>query len=337
VAPSCDAVDIYRRLVMFVRNRGISLVELLVSMGLGVVLSAAMIVAYTASQRNYLYEQQVGRLQENGRHALRILSRELAMVGFYASVLDGDSIAFAMPAVDCSRQPWALDVGAGLDIVDDFDGADVPLSSLGVSLDCIDGKSVRPGTDLLAIKRSAASASVLRGVAAEYLTPSRVFSWHLRVAHGEEPRWEKRRPFDLIRESPVAPEINYWKAIARIFHVRHLSGSEPELCMETLAGDAMSLRCLVQGVEDLQLEFGIDSDGDGVANHFQSNPDAQQIELAVAARFHLLLRSVEVIAGYKDRNVYLLGQKRIRGTGDGRIRRVFSATIALDNRGVSHG
>ena len=321
----------------FKRHRGLSLIELLVSMGLGVFLSGIMVLAYTSSQRNFVYEQQIARLQENGRHALRLLSRELAMAGFYGAVLDSGSIGVGTPGVDCGYAPWALDSRGALDIVDDFAGADVPVTRRGVQLTCVEGGTVRPGTDLLAIKRSAASASVLRGEAAALLTPSRVATWHLRVVEGAELGWEKTRPRDLLRDSPLAPEVSYWRAIARVFHVRQLSGAEPELCMETLAGDAMTLRCLVQGVENLQIEFGIDSDGDGVANYFQSNPDATLLEQAVAARLHLLLRSLKRIPGYTGRVFYQLGQKRVQEPGDGRMRRIFSATVALDNMGASVG
>ena len=67
-------------------QRGLTLIELLVTLALGVTLSAAMVSAYADSRRHQFYALEVARLQENGRHALRLVTRDLAMAGFHGGV-----------------------------------------------------------------------------------------------------------------------------------------------------------------------------------------------------------------------------------------------------------
>ena len=55
----------------------------MVSMLLGVILSAGFVSTYLGAKRNAFYDEQMARMQESGRYAMRLLSRELAMVGFY--------------------------------------------------------------------------------------------------------------------------------------------------------------------------------------------------------------------------------------------------------------
>jgi type IV pilus assembly protein PilW len=136
----------------------------------------------------------------------------------------------------------------------------------------------------------------------------------------------------------MSSTISYWEAIARILYIRRHTEAEntdtviPSLCMETLAGNGMTLRCLVEGIENMQFQFGIDTDGDGTPNQYTSVPAPRDLERAVSARVHLLVRSPAQITGYRDDNSYLLGTTRIAPRYDAYMRRVFSWTVVLRNR-----
>lgn len=318
--------------------RGFSLVELLVAMMLGLLLSAGVVSIYLGAKRNLFYEEQSARMQENGRYAIRLLSRELSMAGFFGGVTALDNVTPATVGGDCSNRDWVLDGKHPLELVNDYPGQSVPVSLHDTSLTCLDSAAIVLDTDLIAIKRTAGEASLRSGVPADGLADSTVVSWYLRLESDAYPKWERRRPSDLLGRKNVTASLSYWEAISRIVFVRKFSdpgidGDDiPSLCMETLAGNAMTARCLVEGVENMQLEFGIDTDADGVPDQYKSAPHGEEMQLAVTAKIYLLLRSISEVSGHRDDKTYTLGQKILTAKHDSYLRRVVSATVFLRNR-----
>ena len=237
---------------------------------------------------------------------------------------------------DCSHQNWSLDVENALEFVNNYPGNAVPTSRKATAFTCLDADAIQLNTDLLAIKRTASEASLHRGVVAGGLTASTGEIWYFRLASDASAEWQKLRPIDLLDPSIDMSLYSYWEAVSKIFFIRRYSVSSsdgiPTLCMETLAGHRMTLRCLAEGVEDLQFEFGIDTDADGVPNQYKAAPTGDEMQYAVVAKIHILLRSVSRIPGHKDQNSYALGQKILLPRHDFYLRRVMSSSILLRNR-----
>ena len=162
--------------------------------------------------------------------------------------------------------------------------------------------------------------------------------WYLQVSPDRPPEWRKLAFPDLAGIAVSDDRVSLWEAVARIFYIRNYSDPGdredglPVLCMEELAKDAMLTRCLVEGVENMQLELGIDTDGDSVANRYVSPAEVRDYVGAVSTRVSLLLRSVYPVAGLRDTRIYRLGPSRVSAPGDGHLRRVFSTTVELRNR-----
>ena len=73
-----------RRLVWSRRRvqHGLSLVELMVALTIGLFLTAGIIQLFIGTSQTYRFNESMSRLQENGRFALEILARDLRMAGF---------------------------------------------------------------------------------------------------------------------------------------------------------------------------------------------------------------------------------------------------------------
>lgn len=311
--------------------RGLTLIELVVTLALSVALSAAMVTTYANSRRHHFYEQQVARLQENGRHALRLITRDIAMAGFHAGI-PGATLPPAQPlATDCAASPWALAADVPLDPVDDWPGIGVPVTVSGQPLDCLPAELLAPGSDLLALRRTAAAPAQFLGTPSPSLTRSAVLSWYLRVEDGTPVRWEQLQARDIAAGRHSAPGVSLWPAVARIYSVQR-GAKVPQLCVETLAGNRMVSRCLVEGVEHLQIEYGVDADGNGTAEQYVAAPAPGDLSRVVAARVHLLLRSISPVTGHRDRYQHLLGETRVPAANDRHLRRVFSQTVTLGQR-----
>lgn len=64
------------------RQRGLSLVEMMVSIALGLLILVAILQVFTASRQTYRYQQNIARMQENARIATEILQRTARDAGF---------------------------------------------------------------------------------------------------------------------------------------------------------------------------------------------------------------------------------------------------------------
>jgi type IV pilus assembly protein PilW len=68
--------------IRFRNLEGFTLVELMVSMGIGMVILAAVTTTFMSQTRIYNAQEQINEMQQNARGALDILSRELKMAGY---------------------------------------------------------------------------------------------------------------------------------------------------------------------------------------------------------------------------------------------------------------
>jgi len=132
--------------------------------------------------------------------------------------------------------------------------------------------------------------------------------------------------------------VEWWEYYPHILFVRDhsLSSSDgiPTLCRKGLSAASNmqgDTQCIVEGVENMQIEFGIDEDGDQQANYFLTEPTDADLRAAVAARIYLLVRSVNPITGYTNDKSFSLGQTVVAPPADNYYRRVFQTTVLLRN------
>lgn len=321
---------------------GFSLVELLIAMGLGVFLTSVMAYAYVSARQSGAYDEQILIVQENARFALRLLSREFAAAGFQGALTGVDEVSVPLSSSTCAAAGWSMNRSRPLQVVDNYMVDSVAETADGEILDCLDLNSVGSLSDILTFRRSAQMASVRNSKVSDSLLLSSTETWFLRVENSVAAEWQKLELDDL--PSIAAAEsstVSYWQAIARIVFVReysHIPGDNvPALCMKTLAGTQMTTRCQVEGIENLQVQFGLDTDSDGVPDVYRSSPDEAQMRQAVTARIHLLVRSIKAVSNRTDESTYRLGSVLVAPQLDRYVRRVFTTTIPLRNLASGFG
>lgn len=64
------------------RQRGLTLIEIMVALVISLILTAGVIQIFTGSKQTYRFQEQLSRMQESGRFAIEMLSRELRSVGY---------------------------------------------------------------------------------------------------------------------------------------------------------------------------------------------------------------------------------------------------------------
>jgi len=319
----------------------------MVAVLLGALLSLACARVYLESMRNFVLDEELARIQDNGRYSLHLLTRELMLAGFYAGMVSIGELNPVAVSTDCAEGGnWALDTGVPLDFINNFNASrsNALRTSNDIALTCLSAAHIAPGSDIVSVKRTAGNFTLGNGVYTEAATVKRG-QWYLRNRnYGEDKQWFFNRAYVLpAADTTVEARVDYWEYYARIFYIRRYSEAVtdgiPTLCSESLGGGSrgtMITRCLVEGVEDMQIEFGIDINFDGIPDQFIANPGQSDLANAVVSRIYLLMRSISSVPGPVSERTYILGEKQVRRQ-DGYLRHVMSTTVQMPNLRLAVG
>ncbi len=328
-------------------QRGVTLVELMVGITIGLVIVAAMSLLFANSSRSRAETERAGTKIENARFALDTLADDLQHAG-YLGELDPRPLTFpaAKPGACDFTTPAALAPTLALPALG-FDNVTSP--QLGASaLACL--VDAQPGTDVVVVRRAAtcvegsagctALAAGMPAFQASLCSQSSELGGidvanYYRLADGAT------GTFDLHLKdcTTPAPRRRYIVHIYYVAAYDRMTGGVPdgipslkrlELDPTQANGTAVagypswSQVTLAQGVQDLQVEWGLDTDGDGAPNLYATNPDLYCASTSpvvaagacwgqvVAAKLSVLARNTTPSPGYADNRRYVLGK-----AGDG--------------------
>lgn len=315
---------------------GFSIIEFMIAVLLGIVLTSGVISVYIESKRNYSYDDEVARLQENGRYAINLLRNELTQAGYWGGRLD--TIPSAAVTTDCvSAGNWALQIGDPVDLIDTFASSLTTAKGEDISA-CLESSEIQLGTDIVSVKRTAGQATLKNGDFPAGVIAADTSQWYLRVEdYGKTVSWVY---LDNSGTIPSAEEtadsgFDYWEYYAKVFYIRNFAETAgdgiPTLAVEYLKGDKMDTGAMVRGVEDMQIEFGIDGGVDNTPDQYKDSPTASDLERIVSARIYLLVRSEIELPGYTNTKIYTLGGKVLPAKNDGFMRKVYSTTVQMRN------
>ena len=308
------------------QQKGFTLIELLIALGLGLTLVSGTVIVFIQNNRSAVQDEEISFVLENGRYVMRVLSRELAMAGFWGKFLDVETTtnhASAVIGTDCGDgvDPWALDLDA-LQFLSNSTAATVT-----AAFACLPSADVVVGTDVLAIKRVADNTTVDGSIVANrmYMRTNGVAANMFLGGGADTP-------------PALTGTVTNWSYFPQIFYIRDYSVTTtdgiPTLCrahLDVTATPDMTNECLVDGVENIQMEFGVDEDDDFIANYYTGTPTAAELRDSVSARIYVLVRSVNEVPSYTNDKSYTLGSTTVDAANDGYFRRVFNSTILLRN------
>ena len=88
---SPNTLSMPSKLLMPSRQQGLSVIELMIAIALGITLMAASLQFIVSTRQTYELNDDISRIQENGRIAMDILSKDLRLAG-YRPPLKGDGV-----------------------------------------------------------------------------------------------------------------------------------------------------------------------------------------------------------------------------------------------------
>jgi type IV pilus assembly protein PilW len=353
------------------RQNGVTLVELMISLVLGLLISIGMATLFSQNKRSFYQNEDLARMMEDGRYALEEVARDLAMAGFYAElaspswVIDPNingaancraanavTVNPANPGLQISNVPFGISwtyavFPRGTDLFRPEQAAiavanNATAAQAAAEFPCLGGlANLEPGSDVFMIKRVA-------GASTPAVTANRVYIARRGPATGV-----------LALGSTITASIpkvvgdpleNDWEYQPKVYYVRNITSditgdgvaeTIPTLCRMVMnPGPAFGEDCIAQGVERFQIEWGVDTTGDGDANAYVSALDAGMQNVAVAdpnqvvtARIHMLMRSIRPDPTYTNPKTYQFADMpTLDPAADDRFyRRVLSTTVVVRN------
>jgi type IV pilus assembly protein PilW len=70
------------------RQRGVSLIELMIALVIGLILLGGLIQIYLSTKQSYNAQEQLARMQESGRFAMDVITRDLRRSGYWGGNVD---------------------------------------------------------------------------------------------------------------------------------------------------------------------------------------------------------------------------------------------------------
>lgn len=160
--------------------RGLSLVELMIAMVIGLIMLLAVVQIFSASRAASRLSEGAARTQENARFALDFLERDIRMAGHMGCVNDQAHIVKAADAIRINLAGITPGAGSPVDFNIPIQGYDAPSSAPGSTLtlggtwagvatapDSITGLSPAPlgGSDILVLRYLAPEAAPVLTIA----------------------------------------------------------------------------------------------------------------------------------------------------------------------------
>lgn len=358
---------------------GFSLIELMIAITLGLLIMTGLISIFVKNSQARSEIERSNRQLESGRYAMTLLSEDLRMAGYLASFNPYTSIIQTPskpPLAGMAAMPDPCDASL-LNLGNSFffhvQGYDNPAAN---ALACL--TDVRAGSDILVIRRVSTCVAgptlepgcdaVIAGTPyfqssncyqatelAINLNPNTDYLQHFRLGTDTGAAAMDRRPISCT----VGTQADYRRYLTHIYFVANNNvGTDgiPTLKRAELGAGGFTIVPLVEGIETIQFEYGIDKNGDGTVDGYTADPSSANCPVGeiptiplttpncwlqtYAVKVNLLARNIETSPGYKDSKTYTLGLKAdgtsnvFPATGtyaDAYRRHAYNAAVRLDN------
>lgn len=309
---------------------GLTLIEFMVSIAIGMLLIAAIatLIANQSSTRADL--DQSGRMIENGRYAVRVIAEDAQLAGYWGE-LSTVTVPGALPD-PCSVAATDLDAAMGVHVQGYDQTATVFPTCISSRLAGTDVLVVRhanpdvsdvmtgPAVDFAKVK--AGQAYLQTGLDATGLQFASVLAVAAGVAATDSTTFTLKKKDKTTIASPRKVHVHIYYISSCSVQVSgsctNGDGGSPiptlkrvELTVTAGAAAMSSPVTIAEGIENLQVDYGVDTDTDGAPNG--SNVNGTTLTTAagwanvMTLKIHLLARTSEPSVGYVDEKKYVLG------------------------------
>ena len=322
---------------------GMTLIELMVALAIGTFLMLGAFTVFMQSRATFRVTESLSRLQENGRLALAMLEPEIRMAHYWGLTNLTSNIsnrarpsAANGPGPDNCGNNWTINLDEAVD------GSN---NSYGFA--CAGFAPVETNSDTLIVRRAGEDVETppltgantmriqsVRGAASSEIFVGTTIPGGFTAATSETHRLFVNGYY-VSRTSQVTTTV---PGVGTL--------QVPSLRVRTLlANGNVDIQELVPGIEDLQVQFGVDTDAPGTVDRGSIdryvnvndpmidptnagfNPNAE----VLAVRVWVRVRAERVERGFQDTATYVYADQNVGPFNDGFRRVVVSKTVYLRN------
>jgi type IV pilus assembly protein PilW len=311
-------------------QRGVSLAELLIAVVIGLFLIAATFSVLGVSSASVRSTAQMTQLQEAARLALRLLEDDLTQAGFFSDLSTVDlspntntTLLGSVAGEDCVGE--GMNNGTFPNGIGHFRTLWAARRGSQSAISC--ETAAIEGSDVLQVKRL--RGDVINGT----LVNDRVYAQlNLNELH-------------FFTDKQVAPLMaggRVYEYQHRVYYVKHNADSIPTLYRHSLTSSALMgvAEPLVEGVEMMHFEFGVDINGDGAVDAYLKTSDVadsvwdrrRDAEI-ISVQVHLLLRAFHQDSAFRTgmTRTYFMSGGTLSVPDDGYRRKQVSTTVVIRN------
>lgn len=354
---------------MHKKQKGLTLIELMIALVLGLILVAGVIQIFVANKQTYRVTEAQSRLQENARFALEVLTRDIRSAGYSGcraiEKMNVNIIANAPVPTEMSvntiivgneadsATTWNPSLPAGLGTV--VGGTDVITlqhgTSCGATLDTnIDTSGAIPVIGANSCKINVGDTLMIADCEDAHVFRASGIAIDTniqKISHDDGSNQTDNFCKSYSTTPPTSGacstgesklysyDAEVFKFSALTYFIRLGANGEPALWAynQTVATGASNPAELVEGIEDLQVLYGADDNDDDIVDRYETAKvinDANDWDKVISAQISILAQTLDTNLTTSNQSVDFNGETIVGA--DGRLRRVFSSTIAVRNR-----
>ena len=347
------------------RSAGFSLVEVMVALTISLILLGGAVSILVTSKSTYKVTEQQSLVQENARFALEFLARDLRLSGYFGCL---ENVAKVTNHVTGASGGGLLDSSTPLEGLNNYvapnpwfpsNNTIVP-AGLVAGTDAITIRHLNPTNPMIVEAPFMAQPSdplqipKLSGlnqgdiVAVSDCDNTDIFQITgptdpdtsgtiSHIAPGAEAPGNASANLGKI----YAGDATVLKLAAVVYYIGTGASGRPSLFRGTIPNtgnrSAMANQELIDGVENLQLLFGKDTNGDTVPDVYLKAGEAGLTSAAnwnsvINVRIAILVATIDEYGQIADDTARTVLDENIAAAGDRRLRRVFRTTVNLRNK-----
>lgn len=325
------------RYISYRHDAGVTLVELMVSLAIGSFLMIGALQIYSQSRQAYVINDSIARVQETAQFAMDTIEADLRMASNFGRSSRSDTIEGRSMPGDPNPDALTIDGACGaawiLNLAQPIEGDN---NNYGLLCAATGAGGAQANSDTVTIRRATVAATALQPGRLQIQSTrlqGKIFDDGVRpVAFGAPPLSETHdllvNTYYVAASSTLIPGVPTLRR-----KTLGISGGAPQITDIEVA----------PGVENLQVQFGVDMDGDNTVDRYV-NPGDPVIDPTVGigggwvptahvmtARIWLVVRSISIEVGIVDLTDYEPGDIDLGVPNDQFRRLMVSKTILLRN------